>query len=439
MPYAPAIPDEVTTDEIRSLLEGAGEYLLNIQTDGDRESDSYETDVRSAVDFINNYDAILLAFERSRDDTRAPHVNFSGGGSGPTAATQQVTNAHDLRSIGHRVVAEELYTAWVRRSGEARDFPNIEVDGVSFHRPEMRALLDHVGASGADVWSPQGQPVLPPGAAGVRQRRLFVRDIMSVVQTTLQSVPYIRELNPVTNETGATTVAEGATKPMVDMQFAQEDAPIRKIAAWIPATTEIFQDAPLLRGYVDTRLNYMLALTEENQILNGNGTAPNLRGIMNTVGIQTQAVVALPAGSTGISDIPSVTGQAIGKIENVDGDADAVVMNPIDFWMAVTARVAQNQDNPWGGLGGAPNTVLSLTWGLPTIRTRAIASGSLLVGAFGMGATLLDRQRVNIRSSDSHDTFFITNKIAVVAEERVGLAVHRPDFFVLATGLDVTP
>lgn len=432
MPFAPEIPEDVTVEEIRSLLEEAGNYLLTIQQDGDRDVDSYQSDVRSAVDFIHTMDPVLTAFEASRAPAqRTPTISMSNG---PVAATQQLQMQRDIRSIGTRIVEDERYQSWSRRGHDNREFPSIEVDGISFHRPEMRALLDHAdsGSTGADVWSPVATPTLPPGSSGTRQRRLFVRDLLAVVQTTLQSVPYIRELNPVTNETGAATVAEGAAKPEVTMQFTQDDAPIRKIAAWVPATTEIFSDAPLLRGYVDTRLNYMLAIREEDQVLNGDGIAPNIRGILNTPGLQNQASIDNAAGLGNLNDVPATIGQAIGKVENVDGDADAVVMNPLDYWGAVTSRYANQFDNAFGGPSGAPAAAMSLTWGLPAIRTRAITQGTALVGAFGLGGTLLDRQRVTIRSSDSHDNFFVTNKIAVVAEERVGLAVHRPDFFVLA-------
>ena len=72
-------------------------------------------------------------------------------------------------------------------------------------------------------------------------------------------------------------MAEGVAKPEVVMQFVSDDAPVRKIAAWIPITTEIADDAPTLRGYIDTRLAYMLALREELEILSGNGISPDLR------------------------------------------------------------------------------------------------------------------------------------------------------------------
>jgi HK97 family phage major capsid protein len=53
------------------------------------------------------------------------------------------------------------------------------------------------------------------------------------------------------------------------MEFTPALAPVVKIAAWIPVTEEILEDAPTLAGYINTRLAYMVDLREEAQILNG--------------------------------------------------------------------------------------------------------------------------------------------------------------------------
>ena len=167
---------------------------------------------------------------------------------------------------------------------------------------------------------PQGQPILPTP----RQMKLTVRDLIPSTTTTLASVPYVREHTPATDETGASSVGEGIAKPEVVMEWSDQDAPVRKIAAWVPATSEILADAPTLRGYIDGRLRYMLALREQDEILRGNGVSPDLLGILNTTGIQTQTATN--------NDVPATIADAIAKVELVDGDANGIVMNPGDYW-----------------------------------------------------------------------------------------------------------
>ena len=84
--------------------------------------------------------------------------------------------------------------------------------------------------------------------------------------------------------------------------------------------------------------------------------------------------------------------------------------------------------------GGAESRV----WRIPVIDTPAIAEGTALVGAFGTGAQLYDREAANIRMSENQEDFFTRNAIVVLAEERLALAVKRPESFVKVT-FDAAP
>ena len=57
------------------------------------------------------------------------------------------------------------------------------------------------------------------------------------------------------------------------------------------------------------------------------------------------------------------------------------------------------------------------------------------MGSFGIGATLYDRMEGNIRVSENHSDFFVRNAIAILAEERIALAVKRPESFCTVTGI----
>jgi hypothetical protein len=179
-----------------------------------------------------------------------------------------------------------------------------------------------------------------------------------------------------------------------------------------------------LQGYINNRLTYSLAVREELQILNGSGASPQLKGILNFSGVQTQSFVT--------GDQAGTLGMAIGKIEAVDGEPDAIAIEPITYWTMVTSRHSTQFDNGYGS--GAPfGTPASNPWGLPTIRSRAVAANTAIVGSWRMGATLFDRMQTQVRIGNQHSDFFTTNKVAILAEERVALAVHRADFFCVAT------
>jgi len=316
----------------------------------------------------------------------------------------------ELRSAGAQVVESERYQQWVKdggiRSGEFRH--------------ELRALVAEGDANGSGLLLPVGQPYL----VDTRRRRLFIRDLIGVQQTGLSAIPYIREKNVTTTEGGAATVAEGAAKPQATIQFDPDNAPVQVIAVTLPVTTQIVEDAATLMGYINGRLPYMVKFREEAQILSGNGTTPNLKGILSYTDVQEQAF---------FTDMALTIGQSIAKIEVVDGFADGVAMNPIDFWNMMTHRV--DQGGTAGGqldAGAITQAPIQYVWGLPIVRTNSIAQGTALVGNYQLGATLFDRRSVEVRTFEQHGTFAEENKVLLRAEERLALAVNRPDFFVSA-------
>ena len=78
-----------------------------------------------------------------------------------------------------------------------------------------------------------------------------------------------------------------------------------------------------------------------------------------------------------------------------------------------------------------PQGTLSPTlWGLPVVATQSMASGKFLAGAFQLGAQIFDRMDAMVEISTEDDQNFRKNLVTVLAEERLALAVYRPEAFV---------
>jgi HK97 family phage major capsid protein len=169
----------------------------------------------------------------------------------------------------------------------------------------------------------------------------------------------------------------------------------------------------------------MVQIREEEDLLRGVGTGanPTVEGIYTVTGTQTQTDINVGTQSDALATLAA----AIGKVENVDGTADGIAMNPLDYWAMVSSRIptTSNMDvpNPWAG---PPGTV----WGLPVVRTRAILQTDAIVADWRGGGQVFDRQGITVRTSDSHDDYFVSNKVAILAEKRIAFAIYRPDFFV---------
>ena len=414
-----AVIDRPSSIELRDAATEAGDKLRELRNKpADQRGETYEKDLRAASALVVDLDR---EFEntRNREQYDFELALLEAGLSLPEARGGEASgiSAREARTAGDIVTQTADYVTELRARGD--------MGGI-----EVRNLLESGNAfgSGSGAFVPVGTPTLAAGT--LQQRRLFVRDLIPVQQTGLASVPYIQEVNAFTNETGATTVAEGSAKPEVTAEFTQADAPLRKIAAWIQVTMEALEDAPTLAGYINNRLGYMLLLEEEQQVLSGDGTAPNVDGITHISGTQS-------TGATN-NDAWQDFADAIGKIELKDGYADGIAMNAGDYWAVMSERRSSFFDGASHPPAGAPFSVPgSGVWDLPVVRTRTLSSLTAIVGNWKLGATLFEKDGVTIRSTDSHASLFTSNTSVILAEERIGLAVHRPDWFVICT-IDIT-
>ena len=274
------------------------------------------------------------------------------------------------------------------------------------------------------------------GIVPIAQRRSRVRDLFPARTTNSAIIEYFRQTGFTNNASVVPEYSSGnfGAKPNSTMTFKGEQAPVRTIAHWEAAHRNVLADEPQLRSIIDNELLYGLRLTEDNQILSGAGTGEDLTGILNTTGIQTYS---WSAGST--TPVADTKADAIRRAATLAYlayyEPTGIIVNPND-WEDI--ELTKNSQGTYllamSVAGGAESRV----WRIPIIDTPAIASGTALIGAFGTGAQLYDREAATIRISEQHSDFFVRNAIVVLAEERIALAVKRPESFVKVT-FDAAP
>lgn len=261
------------------------------------------------------------------------------------------------------------------------------------------------------------------------QRTRRVRDLFPVQNTTAAVIEYFRVTGFTNNASPVPERNAGNTgfgvKPQSGLEFTGEQASVRTIAHWEAAHRNALADEPQLRGLIENELLYGLRLVEDDQILNGTGTGQDLLGIRNVPGIQSYAWSDGPAGSRdnkadAVRRAMTLALLAYYEPTGVvlhDGDWEDMELLKDDngqYLLAVSIAVGGEQR----------------IWRSPVVTTPAMDEGFGLVGAFGIGAQLYDREEGNIRIAEQHSTFFVENAIVVLAEERLALATKRPEAFV---------
>lgn len=266
-----------------------------------------------------------------------------------------------------------------------------------------------------------------------------VRDLFPAASTNANLIQYVRVLGfaggvnaarPVPERENVSTTSVFGLKPHTSLDFQPAEAPIRTIAHYEVAHRNILDDEPQLRSVIDTELLYGLRLAEDDQLLNGDGTGENILGILETPGIQLYPGVAStdPAYPVGATDTYlDAIRRAATRVWLANYEPTGVVVHPFDWErMELTKDANGNYIAAVAVTSGAEKRL----WQLPVTSTPAMQEGTALVGAFGLGAKVYDRQQSNIRVSDQHSDYFIRNAVVVLAEERVGMVIPRPESFV---------
>ncbi|KQS86946.1 phage major capsid protein [Rhizobium sp. Leaf383] len=289
--------------------------------------------------------------------------------------------------------------------------------GVEVKAIISAATADANGSAGA-LLEPQRVGMVTPVT-----RRMTIRDLLTPGRTSQPSIQYPRETGFTNN---AATVSEvlGLLKPQSDIKFDIKTVSVTTIAHWVLATRQILDDLPMLQSYIDGRLRYGLSFVEENQLLNGGGTGTDL------LGIYPQAT-AFAAGAA-IVQAPTridVIRYAMLQGALAELPATGITMNPIDWAMIETTKDAGNNYV----IGDPQKSAQPSLWSLPVVPTQAMASGTFLTGAFQLGAQIFDREDARVEISTEDADNFRKNLVTILAEERLALAVYRPEAFIKGT------
>lgn len=260
-----------------------------------------------------------------------------------------------------------------------------------------------------------------PGVVSGAFRTLTLEALLTSLPTSSNAVDYVRE-NVFTNSAAET--AEGSQKPESAITFTAVTEPVATVAHWIKISRQLANDNASLAAYVNTRMVYGVNLRVENQIIAGNGTAPNIAGFTKSGNYTAHGYTAASlttkfgSGYTRLDLLRAILADCSAN----DYPADAILLNPTDWAILETLKDTQGRylvGNP--NDGSAPRI-----WRTPVVESNAITADTVMVASLSNAATFYNREGVIVEMSDSDSDNFTKNLVTIRAERRCMLAVERP-------------
>lgn len=388
-----------------------------------------DDDIKSVMDLNKEIEALehrakelqeREGIRAANDDRLANLKRPAAGGmrhSGAPAGTDHRKAVEVIKSFGEQFTEDPTFKAWldsVAPNGHFREKTRLDSPAVPMKGFGAKALI--TGASDTSA----GAMVFNDVQAGITmlgRRPLGIRDIITVGQTTSDTVEFVRvtaETNNAAPVAEATDVSgSSGVKPQSDLALEKVTTPVKTIAHILVATNRALADAGQTRTLIDGFGRYGLQEELEDQIVGGDGTGENLTGIMSTSGRQTQAWD---------TDLLTTTRRARTKVRVVGrAQATAYLLHPYD-WEDIDLL----QDNEARYFFGGPSVLgTPRLWGLPVVENEAVTEGKGFVADFRT-YVLWDREQTTIQTSNSHADFFARNLLAILFELRAAFGCLRP-------------
>lgn len=341
----------------------------------------------------------------------------------PAAGDQgdRPANLGQFKSLGELVTQSKGWSDW--RQGNKSGGTDLKIDMLPSDFLAKAARFATIGnkalmTTGAG-FAPES--IRMPGFVDAVTRPIQLLDILPMGSTTMELVKFMEET---TRTHAAAETAEGGTFAESTFTFTERSSPVEKITDSLPVTDEQLEDVALIESYINGRLSFGVRQRLDRQCLIGDGSAPNLRGIMNTSGIQTQAKGADEAMDALYKAMTKVrvTGRAIPTHHNI---------HPND-WQDI--RLKKTADGIY--IFGSPTEAgPARLWGLPVVENEALTEGTALVGSFDPSwIMLVERRGIDIQVGYV-GTQFGEGKRTIRADMRAALVVMRPAAFCQVTGI----
>jgi HK97 family phage major capsid protein len=223
-------------------------------------------------------------------------------------------------------------------------------------------------------------------------------------------------------------VAEGADSAESSLSFTEKSVRPENIRSYLLASREISDDVAQFSSFVSTRGYQMLIDQVNGQILNGNGTAPNLSGLTLSANRTSYDYTASNPYYQSVSSPQEIDAllSAI-NVLLIDGfSASVILVNPKQFGKFSFLKSSQNEylKNDNFRITGSNSAVIN---GVPIYATNKMADDQFYVADANKAFALVRKGGLNLRVTSEGQDLFKKNLVMMELSARIANLVTNPN------------
>jgi HK97 family phage major capsid protein len=265
----------------------------------------------------------------------------------------------------------------------------------------------------------------------IRQRILAYLSNVSVGSIGTQYAVWVEEYD---QEGTPVFIGEGIEKTALDVQYKEQRAKVNKIGVHMKVTTELLEDAGYLMSYIQSNGVKRVETVIENQLFIGNGTDPQLVGLLSK---STTFTGGSMAGKVEAATNWDVIHGIIAQVRAANGVVNGVFIETGQFHVMLSEKDGDKQYILPAGVNFDAQGNLT-AWGVRIIPTNALTGTAAdFVGGDLSVINVRLRNGIQVTIGESGDDF-IDNLKTIRIEQRLVQFVSANDVPVLVKGVFAT-
>jgi HK97 family phage major capsid protein len=421
--YDPAVETkgggtDILVKEIKDLGENYTKGITEVKAEVKTVKDSIATEVKGAKDELQEeiskakgeaQKASVKVDELEKKMNTAGH--FSGG---------------NVKSL-NEVIKTELEA----KTDDIAKFAKKETNRLTLEIKgfDVKAVADvsTANVTGGSVWGAQYKPgiIMNPSTL------THVRSLLSV-QPAGEGTDYyfMKEngngegapANTAEKKAAAATNVGTGLLPSFDIDLIESSVKFETIGGVMPISRKAMKNVPGLIAFLQKRVPEKLLDVEDAQILYGDGTSPNIKGIL-TAGNFTagSGIGATVLAEKIINDLSTFE-------DTYKRKANGIVVRPADYYSFFKQKASGSgeYDLPQGFV--FVNGVLYIL-GIPVATTTALTANDYTLGDWNLGADLLQQDSITMEFFEQDGNNVKTLQTTLRVLETVALPVYGSDYF----------